>query len=101
MTPFKLSKKAYSDLKQIAASTLQAWGREQRRHYLKQLDDAFHLLADSPGLGASCDYILPGYKKHPQGSHIIFYRQIDSAPIEIIRILHKRMDVPTKLQEDL
>ncbi|HAS8147395.1 type II toxin-antitoxin system RelE/ParE family toxin, partial [Vibrio vulnificus] len=33
------------------------------------------------------------YRKFPQGSHVIFYRQIGSQNIEIIRILHKSMDV--------
>ena len=37
-----------------------------------------------------------GYLKYAVGSHVIFYRQTD-AGIDVIRILHQRMDVPSRL----
>jgi toxin ParE1/3/4 len=92
MPPFKLSGKAKSDLKNIARYTQQNWGREQRNIYLKQMDETFHTLADSPSLGIASDYIKPSYRKFPQGSHIIYYREGTVVKIEIIRILHKNMD---------
>ncbi|WP_368073953.1 type II toxin-antitoxin system RelE/ParE family toxin [Marinomonas sp. FW-1] len=33
------------------------------------------------------------YRTFPQGSHVIFYQQIGCQNIQIIRILHKSMDV--------
>ena len=93
MKPFQLTTKAKNDLKQIAKSTERRWGREQRNHYLKQFDDAFHLLADTPLAGKECGYIKEGYRKFPQGSHVIFYKAGSKCRIEIIRILHKHMDV--------
>ncbi len=98
MIPFKLTAKAKADLKNIAIYTEEEWGRNQRNIYLKQLDEIFHALAESPDLGAKCDYILPGYKKFPQGSHVIFYKDGSGSHIEIIRILHKRMDVARNLK---
>jgi len=98
MGAFQLTKKAKSDLRSIAAYTQRKWGKEQRRAYLKQFDDAFFLLADTPSAGASCDVIRKGYRKFPQTSHIIFYRIIDDSQIEIVRVLHKRMDVETVLK---
>ncbi|MCS0265646.1 type II toxin-antitoxin system RelE/ParE family toxin [Vibrio sp. YT-16] len=93
MKPFQLTNKAKSDLRDIALFTSRRWGREQRNIYLKQFDDSFWLLAESPDIGKTCDEIRDGYRKFPQGSHVIFYRQIGSQNIEIIRILHKSMDV--------
>lgn len=61
MGSFTLSNSAKADLKSIAAYTQRKWGKEQRRTYLKQFDDAFHLLADTPELGANCDFIKSGY----------------------------------------
>jgi toxin ParE1/3/4 len=89
MPPFKLTAKAKSDLKNIARHTQKIWGREQRNSYLKQIDDTFHSLSDSPSLGISCDHIKPGYRKFPQGSHIIYYKPGTQVTIEIIRILLK------------
>ena len=97
MPPFKLSKKAKDDLIGIARHTEQTWGREQRLHYLKKLDSMFHSLADNPALGRSCDHIRPGYFRLQEGSHLIFYRLGTSSSIEIIRVLHKRMDVALHL----
>jgi toxin ParE1/3/4 len=94
---FALTRSAKTDLHAIALFTEKMWGREQRNAYLKQLDDAFHLLAATPSVGKTCDDIKTGYKKFPQGSHIIFYKVGNQTSIEIIRILHKHMDVDTQL----
>ncbi len=92
MPHFQLTNAAKSDLIGIAKFTQQRWGVEQRNRYLAQLDDMFHQLADNPGLGKSCDYIKRGYRKFPVASHVIYYRT-RSNRIEIVRVLHRRMDV--------
>lgn len=99
MGSFRLTAKAKMDLKAIASYTQRKWGKSQRHFYIKQLDDVFHLLAENPGAGIKCDYIKLGYQKHPCGSHIIFYRPVDDKLIEIVRILHKRMDALARLED--
>ena len=98
MKPFALTNQAKADLRAIAFFTEQSWGKEQRNLYVKQFDDAFHLLATSPLAGKDCSYLRAGYRKFPQGSHIIFYKMGTTSVIEIIRILHKSMDVDSKLE---
>lgn len=93
MRPFNLTVAAKADLRDIALFTQRSWGKEQRNIYLKQFDDSFWLLAENPDIGKACDEIREKYRKYPQGSHIIFYQQIGSQQIKIIRILHKSMDV--------
>ncbi|WP_241505919.1 type II toxin-antitoxin system RelE/ParE family toxin [Parahaliea mediterranea] len=56
------------------------------------------MLADSPEDGAACDSIKMGYRKFPNGSHVIFYRNLSDTEIEIVRILHKRMDLARQLE---
>lgn len=92
MPHFLLTNAAQNDLVGIAKFTQQRWGVDQRNKYLAQLDDTFHQLADNPELGKICDYIKRGYRKFPIASHVIYYRA-SSNQIEIIRVLHKRMDV--------
>ncbi|MCU7942517.1 MAG: type II toxin-antitoxin system RelE/ParE family toxin [Candidatus Thiodiazotropha sp. (ex Cardiolucina cf. quadrata)] len=99
MPTFKLKAKAKDDLKAIAIFTQKRWGRNQRNKYLEQLDDSFHQLADNPNLGNICDYIRPGYRKFPVISHVVYYRISSAECVEIIRILHKHMDVSSKLFE--
>lgn len=98
MSKFSLTHKAKADLKSIAAYTQRKWGRKQRLVYIKQFDDTFRLLANTPDTGHKCDFIKPGYRKFPCISHVIFYRLLTSQEIQIVRILHKRMDVKTKLE---
>lgn len=97
MQLFQLSNEAKNDLRSIAVFTESRWGRTQRNLYIKQLDEAFLMLAQSPDLGISCDYIREGYKKFPQGSHIIFYKHNASEKILVVRILHKSMDYDLQL----
>ncbi len=99
MPSFKLSNKAREDLIEIARYTNLRWGREQRQFYLKQLDDTFHALADNPKLGRCCDEIRRGYFKFPKDEHVIFYRHGTESNIEIIRVLHRRMDADARISE--
>lgn len=97
MGTYSLTNAAKADLKSIAAYTQRRWGKEQRRLYSKQFDDAFLLFANNPDTGVSCDHIKEGYRKFPTGSHIIFFRITSQSEIQIVRILHKRMDVARQL----
>lgn len=98
MPAFRLSALAKADLKDIGRYTQKTWGREQRNRYLAQLDASFHDLAQTPQKGRRCDDIREGYRKYQVGRHVIFYRQNDD-DIEIIRILHDRMDAEANLSD--
>ena len=93
MSSFTLTQSAKADLRSIARFTEKRWGLRQRNIYIKQFDDAFHMLTETPAIGQKCDYIKDEYLKFPQGSHVIFYKVTIQLNIEIIRILHKNMDV--------
>jgi len=93
MGSFSLTNAAKADLRNIARFTEQSWGREQRKLYLKGMDDAFRRLAESPALGVSCEYIAPELRKHPFQSHVIYYDIASATQVLIVRVLHKRMDV--------
>lgn len=97
MPSFKVTRKAQADLIAIGRYTNKQWGVSQRNHYLTQMDDCFCQLAENPELGTSCDFILKGYRKFPQGSHLIFYKQDSENSIVIIRVLHQSMDVESIL----
>ena len=99
MSSFALTQRAKADLMSIARLTEKSWGREQRLAYIKQFDDTFNLLSNTPVIGNNCDYIKKGYRKFPQGSHIIFYSTDDKKNVLIVRILHKSMDVLSKFSD--
>lgn len=99
MGSFTLTQKAKADLKSIAVYTQRTWGIEQRNTYVRQFDNTFQLLSDSPAAGSECDFIKKGYRKFPISSHLIFYRNVNQSEIKIVRILHKRMDAKEQLNK--
>lgn len=99
MASFYLTHAAKTDLKEIGRYTRKQWGAAQRDKYLTMLDGCFQDLAAQPLRGQDCSDIRAGYRKYNAGSHVIFYRQASDAAIEIVRILHGRMDTERHLLE--
>lgn len=97
MPAFTLTNKAKADLKEIGQYTQAQWGRNQRNKYLTMLDACFRQLAANPLNGKDCSDIRNGYRKLNVGSHVIFYRQAHADSIEIVRVLHGRMDIEMQL----
>lgn len=97
MGSFTLTQKARDDMLSIGRYTRKQWGKMQQRRYLIQLDAAFHDLSDNPEIGHVCDDIREGYYKFGVGKHLIFYRLKGNDQIEIVRILHGRMDIEQHL----
>jgi|APHig6443718053_1056840.scaffolds.fasta_scaffold676890_1 toxin ParE1/3/4 len=95
---FRVTPRAAKDLRAIASYTLRAWGRKQRDAYLRGLDRRFAWLAEHPYLGKPRPDIKDGYHSYPQGSHVIFYL-VCEAGIDIIGVLHQRMDVLTYFEQ--
>jgi toxin ParE1/3/4 len=96
MPSFRLSNKAVQDLHEIGRYTPNKWGVSQRNAYLKELDNCFSRLSENPHLWIQCDSIAKGYRKFPLQSHVIYYRLSAKRTVDIIRVLHKSMDVTSK-----
>lgn len=91
MGKYVLSPQAQQSLKGIRAYTLENFGDKQTRRYLQQLRNRMNALADQPHLGKQRDDIKAGYHSYHEGSHMIYYR-IRDTHIDIIDVLHQRMD---------
>ncbi len=91
--PFVLTQKAKNDLRLIAIYTFKTHGRAQRDHYIRQMDQSFHAIALTPALGQKIDTIREGYHRLPCGKHSIYYRILPENMVQIVRILHQRMDI--------
>jgi toxin ParE1/3/4 len=85
------SPRAISDIGGIFDYTADHWNIEQAELYVRQIKTAVDILAVDPRRGRSCDNVRPGYRRYSVGTHIIFYREARSG-LEVIRVLHQRMD---------
>ena len=97
MSGFLLSPAARADLAEIWDYTADRWGAEQAERYVRELTTVCQGLADSRLRGRAIDDIRPGYFKLSIGSHFLCYRLTDVGMIEVVRILHQRMDIPERL----
>ncbi|MFR9749702.1 type II toxin-antitoxin system RelE/ParE family toxin [Nocardia sp. 004] len=97
MSRYLLNPVAHTDLEQIYDYTLDRWDIDQAEYYVRELLRAFDRVAANPRSGRSCDDIRPGYFRPPTGSHMVYYRITISGVVEIMRILHQRMDTDRHL----
>ena len=90
---YRLTPRARSDLDEIWDYSRTQWGLEQAIRYFRDLQRAMETAGSR---GRACDDIRPGYLKLTVNSHILFFRRA-GIDIEIVRILHQRMDFNSHL----
>jgi toxin ParE1/3/4 len=99
MTGCIFSPAAQADLEEIWDYTERVWGAARAERYILSIRDACDALAHGRLQGRPADGIRPGYHRLAVGSHLLFYKRTDQARFEIIRVLHRRMDIATRLGE--
>ena len=87
---------ALADLDRIHDTTAEMWGLAQAEHYLSQLRTAVERVVQHPHSGRVYDVAATEYRAVSSGRHLIFYR-LDRDTIVVVRILHDRMDIPSRL----
>jgi len=108
MARFRLSAPAEADLAGILAASAERWGLEGRRRYSALLVAAMRRVAADPEGPATRDRadLIPGIRslhiRHARGDdpqtavkspvHIVYYRVTQPGLIEIVRVLHERME---------
>jgi len=96
--PYVISKKAISDLEEIWYHTVQKWSADQANRYYDLILEKVNHICEKPDSGKSFDHIRKGYRASKVKSHIIFYKVVNDS-IEVIRVLHERMDIESRLIE--
>jgi toxin ParE1/3/4 len=88
---YRLSPLAEADLERIWVYSLDNWSVQQADRYHGDIVAVLVDLAAGRRTGRPVS-VREGYLKYPVGSHFVFYRLTDRS-VDVIRILHKRMDV--------
>ena len=94
--PYVISKKAVADLEEIWLYTVEKWSIEQADRYYSLIFDEIDFICKNTSTGKSMDHVRKGYRASKVKSHLIFYR-VTNDIVEIIRILHERMDIDNRL----
>ena len=96
MRDYKLRPRAKDDLDRIWEQTSDNWGRAQARLYLGKIKHACRLIANNPYIGRSQEEFLAGLHVFTVEKHMLCYF-IDEDKIDVLRILHRRMDVESHI----
>lgn len=116
MQRFRLSRPARTDLASILAESDQRWGAEARHRYAATLAAAMRQVAAEPQgpLTRDCSELLPGVRsfhlRHTRVPeplrvrrpvHVLYYRAVGPEIVEIVRVIHERMEPIRQFASDL
>lgn len=100
MAEIRVTRKAVDDLSDIWNYTTDRWSEQQANTYYELLIAFCRKLADTPVLFGQ------GHKEFGEkmygfmvNKHIIFYRILDDRIMEVVRILHERVDLSNKFAD--
>ena len=115
MARFRLARPAQIDLANMLATSAERWGAEGRRRYAAVLAVAMRQIADQPEgpLTKKRPELRSGIRsfhvRHTRRSaqnvpvrrpaHVLYYRVAQDGVIEIVRVLHERMEPRRHLDE--
>ena len=95
---YRISQQAIEDLDKIWIYTLNKWSKEQADRYYDLIIAEIDFIADNYLIGKSAGQTRKNYRVTKIKSHLIFYRKVENEIVEIVRILHQRMDIKKRLK---
>ena len=95
---YRISQQAIEDLDKIWIYTLNKWSKEQADRYYDLIIAEIEFIADHYLIGKSAEQTRKNYRVTKIKSHLIFYRKVDNEIVEIVRVLHQRMDIKKRLK---
>lgn len=90
---YRISQQAIDDLNDIWVYTFNTWSKKQADRYYNLIIEEIEFIANNFLLGKSAEQTRKNYRVTKIKSHLIFYRKIENGIVEIVRILHQRMDI--------
>jgi toxin ParE1/3/4 len=99
MFKYHLSNKAVEDLSKIWNHTYETWSENQADKYYFELLSDCQALAENQNMGRNYDDIDENTFGFLSGQHILFYDILNENEIQIVRILHSKMDLKNRIRE--
>jgi toxin ParE1/3/4 len=99
MAEYILSERALEDLNNIWIYTAENWSVDQaNRNYNLILDEIEY---DSENFDETKDFgtVRKNYKYSKVKSHLVFYKKTENSEIEVVRILHERMEIKNRIKD--
>lgn len=99
MSKYIINEKALEDINKIWIYTEENWSEEQAERYYNLIFDEIEYIVANFEMARDFENVRKNYKYSKVKSHLIFFKKTKANEIEIIRILHERMDIGNQLSE--
>ena len=99
MAEYILSEKALEDLNSIWIYTAENWSVEQANRYYNLIVDEIEYVSENFDSAKDFGAIRRNYAYSKVKSHLVFFKKTENSELEVVRILHERMDVKNRLND--
>ena len=99
MSAYVISEKAVEDINNIWIYTAENWSVAQADRYYNLIYDEIEYIVNNFDMARDFGQIRKSYKCSKVKSHLIFFKKDKMNEIEVIRVLHERMDIESRLKE--
>lgn len=98
MAKLILRQEAINDLTDIWEYTVETWSENQANRYYDSIKQACLDISQKPDKGRQYFEISENLSGYQINKHIIFYHLVNPNELEVIRILHEKMDLKNQLK---
>ena len=99
MSQYVISEKALQDINNLWIYTAENSSVAQVNRYYNLIFDEIEYIINNFDMARDCGKILKSYKYSKVKSHLIFFKKDKMNEIEVVRVLHEKMDVESRLIE--
>ncbi len=99
MPEYIISEKALEDINNIWIYTAENWSVEQADRYYNLIIDEIEYIVENLSMARDFGKIRKSYKYSKVKSHLIFFKKNKTNKIEVVRVLHERMNIENRLAE--
>lgn len=99
MAEYIISEKALDDLNNIWIYTAENWSIEQADRYYNLIMDEIEFVAENFETMKDFGSVRRNYRYSKVKSHLIFCNKIENTEMEVVRILHEKMDIKNRIND--
>jgi toxin ParE1/3/4 len=99
MSEYIINEKALEDINNIWIYTAENWSIQKADRYYNLIYDEIEYIVRNFEIASDFWKIRKSYKYSKVKSHLIFFKKDKNNEIEVVRVLHERMDIENRLAE--
>ena len=99
MSEYIINEKALDDINKIWIYTAENWSIEQADRYYDLIFDEIDYIVAHFEMARDFGNVRKNYRCSKVKSHLVFFKKTKSNEIEVIRVLHEKIDIENQLNE--